>query len=439
MRRLSGVLVLASFGLVVGCGDDGMNNATATSTATTMSTLPPLTTGMSTGTGTGTDTSEPTSSEGTGSSSGTATSEPTTGSTDTTGPVMTTAGPTSDTMTSSTTDNMTMGSTTDTPCQELMVTLQPVKPNTMLVLDKSGSMKNFTWDHDADPMTPNVTRWFSLYAVVEQILTNFNDSFNFGMNLFPSKSATDAYTQAACPVSNNVEVAVAEMNKDPIIAALPPQNTMSILGGTPTAKGMTSALTHLKTLDPANPRVVILVTDGAANCSTSAQNVNDLFEVYDANLAGIVGDAWTVDQIPTYVIGIAIQNDITPNVGDGNPNGINPHEKLNELAMLGGKPKAGPEAFYSAGNQIELADALNAIVSDAFSCVIPLESPPAFPNSTVVKIGGVEVPQVADCAMGNGWKYVDPEPYMAIEICGTACDDLKVAGDADVEYYCKAG
>jgi len=331
------------------------------------------------------------------------------------------------------------GTTGDTPCQEISVTVQPVKPNTMLVLDKSGSMVLNDWDDDANPNTPEVTRWYSLYAVVTQVLTDFNDKFNFGMNLFPSKSASGNYNSMACLVNDAVEVPVAEMNKDAIVPVLPAQSNKTIAGGTPTALGMTAALNHLKSLDPAIPRVVMLLTDGAANCSTTAGNLVELFEVYDANLAPIVGDAFTIDNIPTYVIGIAIDNANNNNMQDGNPNGINPYEKLNELADLGGTAKAGNEKFYNAQNAIELSDALNAIVQQAQSCVVPLDAPPAFPDKTIVKLGNTEVPMIADCATENGWRYVEPMPYAAIELCGTACTDLKIAGEADVEYYCDAG
>ncbi|WP_272085819.1 vWA domain-containing protein [Nannocystis bainbridge] len=427
---------MATFGLVGGCGDNGSDTQGATGNMMT-TTLPPLTTtDPGTSTGTVTDT-EPTTTEGTVSATDSSTAPTTTeGPTSTTEPVDTTAGPTTEPLT--TTTLSTMGTTGDTPCQEISVTVQPVKPNTMLVLDKSGSMLQ-KWDADADPATPDVTRWYSLYGVVNQVLTDFNGSFNFGMNLFPSKSALGEYKNTACLVNDMVEVPVAENNKDAIIAVLPGQSNMTIAGGTPTALGMTAALTHLKSLDPTVPRIVMLVTDGAANCSTTADTLTKLFEEYDANLAPIVGDAFTVDSIPTYVIGIAIDNAPNPNVQDGNPNMINPYEKLNELATLGGTAKAGDEKFYSAKNAIELSDALNAIVADAQSCIIPLDSPPAFPDKTIVKLGATEVPLIADCATENGWHYVEPMPYMAIELCGTACGDLKIAGEADVEYYCDAG
>ena len=325
------------------------------------------------------------------------------------------------------------------PCDEIKVTLKPVVPNVMLVVDKSGSML-LTWDHDANAGTPQVTRWFSLWAVVDKILTNFNATFNFGMNLFPSKSAQQAYNATACPVNGNVEVPVAPLNKDAIVAALPAQNNNTIKGGTPTAAGVTSALNHLKTLDPAIPRAIMLITDGAANCTTGAM-IPALFEMYDQSVHTIVGNAWNNDKIPTYVIGIATINMVLPNVQDGNPDGINPFIKLNELAVAGGKPKNDPnEKFYNADNQIELDAALNAIVKDAQSCVIPLEVEPGFPDFTKVKVGGVYWPKIDNCANQNGWKYVGPNPpYDKIELCGTACTSLKNTNAADVEYYCQPG
>ena len=327
----------------------------------------------------------------------------------------------------------------DVPCDMMKVNLKPVVPNMMLVLDKSGSML-LTWDHDANANTAMVTRWYSLWAVVDKVLTNFNAKFNFGMNLFPSKSAQQKYDATACPVNMNVEVAVSPLNKDAIIAALPAQNNNTIKGGTPTSSGVQAALTHLKSLDPAIPRAIMLITDGAANCTNGAQ-IPDLFEKYDQSVHTLVANAWNNDKIPTYVIGIATANMVTPVAMDGNPDGINPFQKLNELAVNGGKPKADPnEKFYNADNQIELDAALNAIVVDAQSCVIPLEVEPGFPQFTKVKVNGAYVPKINNCMNENGWKYVDPAPpYNKIELCGTACAKLKMTGSVDVEYFCQPG
>jgi len=445
MRRVLSLVSLASLGLFVGCGDDGETSMSATTSTTTMTTLTTLNTSgdSSSGSmGSMSDSATVTPTEPTGGSMGMTESGGTMSTTETTG--MVSVSSTGSTSMGSMTMGSTSTSTTDdttmaTPCEELMVTLMPVRPEAMLVLDKSGSMLQL-WDHDANPNTATVTRWFSLWAVVDQILTAFDEKFDFGMNLFPSTMAQQAYNSTACPVNANVEVPVAPMNKAAIQAALPAQMNMSIKGGTPNAAGLTAAYNHLKTLDPLIPKLAINITDGAANCSSNAMNASELFEVYDANLPTIVGNAFTMDNIKTYVIGIATVNMVTPNQQDGNPNGINPFDKLNELATLGGTAKPGPEKFYNADNQIELADALNAIVADAFSCTIELTSEPAFPDKTKVKVGGMTLMKINDCATENGWKYKDPAPpYEAIEICGTACESLKMTGSAQVEYFCDAG
>jgi len=325
--------------------------------------------------------------------------------------------------------------TEDVPCQVQMATLKPVVPNMMLVLDKSGSMLT-TWDHDANVNTPPITRWNSLYQVVDTVTGKFNDKVNFGANLFPNKSAQQVYNANACLVNANVEIKVKAKNQAAILAGIPPANTMTIYGGTPAAGGLTSALTHLKTLDPAVPRAILLVTDGAANCGMGLAPP-PLFEQYDQNVHTIVGDAYTVDKIPTYVIGINTINMQSNAAQDGSPDNINAFTKLNELAVLGGNPKNDPqEKFYNADNQIELGAALDAVIADALSCVIPLDVEPAKPEFTQIKINGIKVPHVNSCAE-NGWVYTNPNgPYDAIELCGTACSDLKMSGKADVNFFC---
>ena len=81
----------------------------------------------------------------------------------------------------------------------------------MLVLDKSGSMSQNSWDHDANAMTADITRWNSLHQVVQFLLANFDDKINFGVKLFPSGTG--------CTVNNGVNVGCAPMNGASILAA----------------------------------------------------------------------------------------------------------------------------------------------------------------------------------------------------------------------------
>ena len=106
---------------------------------------------------------------------------------------------------------------------------------------------------------------------------------------------------------------------------------MNSYGGTPAATGIQTAYEHLQQLDPDYPAVMILVTDGAANCSQSAINNNQLFEVYDNNLPMIVDQAHDNDNINTYVVGVDIANMVLNDGVGGDPNNINPTTVLNAV------------------------------------------------------------------------------------------------------------
>ena len=176
------------------------------------------------------------------------------------------------------------------------------------------------------------------------------------------------------------------------------------------------------------------MNDGAANCSQSAQNNTQLFEVYDTNLPIVVGQA-QANGIDTYVVGVNIANMIVNDGVGGDPNNINPTTVLNQVAVAG-----GTGAFINSQNQIQLTNALNNVIASVQSCVIPLEVPPFFPEFTKVFVDNMEWDMVNDCSTEDGWVYTNPNgPYDAIELCGAACDAVKIVGEADIEYHCNPG
>ncbi len=325
-------------------------------------------------------------------------------------------------------------------CGEAVVDIPIVTPSVMLVLDKSGSMvtaPNGLWDHDANPDTPDVTRWNSLYSVVDFIVNSFNNSMNLGAVLFPSKAAQSSYTEAACLVGDTPEVPVGQMNAAAILAAIPGPNEVSgIKGGTPATRGMLVALEDLEAVQGDQPKFVILVTDGAANCSPSAVENEELFEVYDAELATTVAGAFAMG-IPTYVVGIAITNVTSGATQDGNPDNTNTFDELNTLAEIGGVPREGEVKFYDTQDENELKAALEAISMQILSCTIELNPVPKYPDYVEVEVAGVEygTTQVTDCATESGWQFTD-ESMTAIELCGQACADFQLSGSLDAQYRC---
>jgi hypothetical protein len=323
-------------------------------------------------------------------------------------------------------------------CGEIDFQVESVPPNVMLVLDKSGSMHDNTWDHDDDGGTDAITRWKSLFNVVDLVVGSFNESINFGAVLFPSEEARATYGSKACLVEPEPEVPVAPLNADNILDGIPGPNASGddIQGATPATKGIQTAVEHLAGLDPEIDRIIILVTDGAANCWPDASDANELMELYDNSLPETIAAAYVDHAIPTYVVGIDILDEMTGVGIDGNPE-ANPFYELNQVAVAGGVARPGPEKFYNAINEIELQAALEEIAASVVSCEIPFEQEPPDHNKVTIEIGGNEVPMVEDCANEDGWTWINPDgPYDSIMLCGTACDMLAEFGELDATFGC---
>src|SRR5690606_4244051 len=155
-------------------------------------------------------------------------------------------------------------------------------------------------------------------------------------------------------------------------ASLPPAatapNTSKARGATPTYAGLELAYNHLKdsnAVDTSLPAFVILVTDGAANCDPtvggSGTNCNSagnrLIQTYDTRLEAFVDAANISDGIPTFVVGIDTTEGLLtceppeselfcPDPWKENPDEctdfnsiIEPYEKLDALALAGGRPQ----------------------------------------------------------------------------------------------------
>jgi len=359
---------------------------------------------------------------------------------------MTASGTTSDVSATGVASEATMGSSGNTTfdpddCGMAVVNIPIVTPSVMLVLDKSGSMvadPSGFWDHDQDPNTPSITRWNSLYSVVDLIVNNFNNSMNLGAVLFPSKTATSSYSEAACVVSAAAEVPIAGMNAAKILGAIPGALTDATMmkGGTPATKGLKVGIAELMAAPNDQPKFMILVTDGAANCQENAPDTATLFEVYDDKVATTVADALAMG-IKTYVVGIDISQEVSGAAKDGNPDNVNTYEKLNVVADAGGVPRPGAEKFYNTTNQQELQDALSMISMQILDCTITLEPTPKYPKDVeVAPYGNV---QVKDCMTEDGWMYLpqmNPDDPLQIELCGKACSDFQMSGALDVQYRC---
>ena len=176
---------------------------------------------------------------------------------------------------------------------------------------------------------------------------------------------------------------------------------------------------------------IVLVTDGAPNCNAGEPADTTLF-VYDDEVVDIIGTSFTDHQIPVYVVGINIVDDDTLTKP-----AVNPSEAIQDMAIAGGVPAPGNQAYYNTFNEQELADALEAVIDD-IECTVTLEQEPDYPENVAVEVGGDFYPMVTDCETESGWVYTSPNgPYNAIQLCGVACNEIQGGGNVvDVEYLC---
>jgi hypothetical protein len=311
-------------------------------------------------------------------------------------------------------------------CGSETITLDNLTPNVMLVLDKSGSMNQFTWDDDGNSGTPEVTRWFSLHGVVAKIAAEYQDTMQLGVTLFPAADAevVSGTFEGACKVNEEPEVAVS-VDNSAVLTKIPAADNTSFTGATPATAGILTAAAHLEGLGEELPRAMIFVTDGAANCASPENFVTE----YDAELAFAVADAWEGASIPTFVVGIDIGE-------DGGAVEINPREALHEVALAGGVPREGDVGFYDATSPAALGAALDEI-TNRVACQLEIGFAPEVLDGMIIDVEGQEFGKVQSCESEDGWVQIDPDGNPSkIELCNAACTAVAEAGGAEAKLSC---
>ncbi|MBL4689755.1 MAG: VWA domain-containing protein [Nannocystaceae bacterium] len=302
-------------------------------------------------------------------------------------------------------------------CTSSIIDVAANPPEVMLVLDKSTSMVNDSWMHNGN----SVRRWESLHAVVSEVATRYEGSMNFGAVLFPSLDAQGVNSgfSGSCRMADAADVHTAANNASEILAAMPNADDFeAIRGRTPARAGIELAAANLAALQSKGGRAMILVTDGLANCASEDQP-----NLYDQSMPAAVAAA-AAQQIPTYVVGIDIRDE---HVSYADANAL---QELNTVALAGGVPASaavGEPAFYDASDETALHEALDAIAARV-ECTIPLTEPAPQDAIVTITVDDEEVSEISDCVSEDGWLFTDSNARASIELCGTACEALRVTG-----------
>lgn len=292
-------------------------------------------------------------------------------------------------------------------CGSLVELLQPIPPDVLLVLDKSGSMNNRPDNTTCQGGCGASSKWAQVTAAIEHVV-GMTASVNWGLKLF-------ATSNNGCAVDNGVEVPVGQSNAAAITSAI----ARAQLGSrTPTRLAESVGAAYLGTLTDQRPKYLLLATDGLPNCDPAATST---MADDSAGAEQAVANALAAG-FPTFVIGI------------GNTMA---ETTLDRLAIQGGVPQTGAAtSYYQVGDTAGLVAALGRILGSV-SCVFDLPAPPNSLDSTeniAVLSNGVVLQR--DASHVNGWDYTT-EP-MQIQIYGPTCDALMAAkiGNIAVQFIC---
>jgi hypothetical protein len=315
-----------------------------------------------------------------------------------------------------------------TPCIPGQFDFELAAPQMMLVIDRSGSMKNGI-DNDQPMPVGQPNRWTVLRDSLQAALAPFDTQIAIGAKFYPEAIEDDVAARFdGCIVDGaNFVIAPQLKNSGAILEVF---QTRLPNGGTPTSDAIKVAAGVLGARRGV-ARSIVVATDGAPNCNgalkapacvcTSPQagacDPNSMPSQEDAN-KNCLDDARTtatvkeiadVKKISVYVVGIGAEVN-------------NAYQStLNAMAVAGGQARPGPTRYYSARSAAELTSALASIRDSVASCTYLTPSAPTDPNAISVTVGGQSVPR--DPTHQNGWDWVD-QAYGQLQFYGAACTAL---------------
>lgn len=328
------------------------------------------------------------------------------------------------------------GVTTITPdkaCANSSAAADAIPAVVEMVVDTSGSM---LWGADGN-MRPRagMTKWDITSAALKEAVAKLPASIAVGVNFFPNTSRRDMMC-----LNNRIAVPLALLgaaNSAQRRAFNTAIDNAQPNGGTPTHGAFLFGEDTVKATKLAGRKFVLLITDGMPtyplDCSGDGMSAID-----NGPLIAAVADAFTKDQVSTFVI--------------GSPGSENARGDLSQMATKGGTAKAGCsdagptychlDMTTAADFGAALAAGLAEVAGKISTCDYAI--PPA-PNGKTINPGEVNVlytkgdgsqgsiPQDATGDCKSGWKYDDAQNPTKITLCGTDCDKVMADQGAKID------
>jgi Mg-chelatase subunit ChlD len=286
-------------------------------------------------------------------------------------------------------------------CEIIKIDSGRVRPDMLLVLDRSNSMQG-----------NGVDRWTPSVAGIKAITRSLDDRVDFGLMAFPGRGTGAVGTGQSC-AAGTIEVPIGSGSAAAIANSL---DGLQLVQSTPTAASLEAARTALTatTAQPVNVDVgsspiaakyVVLVTDGAPNCSngtTGGTRGGTDAAAVDATVAAV--EALAAAGVKTYVLGFGTKTDPTLAAA------------LDRMAQAGG---TGDTSHRAIEDEAQIVSEFQRIAGDAVTCEFALATPPEDPAYVAVTLDG-SLLRLGDA---NGWQLSADRKRISVQ--GSSCNALK--------------
>jgi von Willebrand factor type A domain len=283
-------------------------------------------------------------------------------------------------------------------CQQFTIANGRITPDMLIVLDRSSSMQG-----------EGVDRWTPSVSGLKAITNELDETIRFGLMAFPGRGSDASLGGGMQCAAGTLEVPIA-LNAAPAIATS--LDGLSLIQSTPTATTLSAAHNVLGTgmaqVDATlSAKFVILVTDGAPNCSNGQAGARGGGGGQDpaavtASVAAIA--AMQKDGIKTYVLGYDTQNDAQLKAA------------LDQMAQAGG---TGDMAHRPIEDEASLVQEFRRIVGGAVSCEFALTMAPTDPNFVLVQLDGMKL------ALNGADGFALSADRKKLTVLGSACATLQ--------------